>query len=320
MVHTDSELLLHPEDLTHSQKQAVYDLCKLQDAYCIAKVGSGKTILGLTYIEARRRYLKRGFKTLLVAPVRVARGVWPEEPELWSHVRHLTVVAVESPYTLTPEAQAADILTISYESLPGFINKHYDLIASGYFEVCIFDEIHRMKSPRSLRYRGKKRPKRFGWKDVKEFFKHVIGMTGTPTPHSLLDLWGQVASVGGEELMMGSYDNWRDNRFFLNPRDAAKPVHAQRYIPFDEKTILDDFAHITVHVEVEEDAVPEIIQLPPIVINMDNQVKAQYKQLLRQAYLSIKGQEITAFNAAVFITSLDSLLEVVYTTRKESPP
>ena len=299
-----------PYDLTKDQRDGVSALCKTPFAYVEAPVGSGKTVVGLTYIEARRKITGRKFKTLLVAPLRVARANWIEEPGHWSHLDHLKVHPMKSPYTVSPEALKADVWTLSYESLSGFFNRHRDLKKLG-FEVCILDEVHKMKDPTSVRYAGVWRgrnPNRKmlkpGFRDMRDQFQSIIGLTGTPVPHNFLDVWAQVSSIAGEDKLFGSFDNWKQHRFYMPPADAHKPAFAQRYLPRDWTRVLDDFSDITIHIGVEEGAVPDAVELDPIMVEPEPHVMDMYKDLVREEYLRIKDKEITVANAAVLYGKL----------------
>jgi hypothetical protein len=166
---------------------AVPKLIELPQVGGFMGVGTGKTISALTSL------VDRGMpKTLVVAPMRVARRVWTEEAAAWEHTAAVRVNVLAG----TPEQRAirlhhrADVDTISYELFPWLteqvdVNKRYGAV--------VWDEGQKMKTPGStrfkrMRYRAMEIPVR-------------ILLTGHPVGNHYADLWGEMFAATGEKAL-----------------------------------------------------------------------------------------------------------------------
>jgi hypothetical protein len=84
------------EDLTEEQQEAVEFISINPASALYCDVGFGKTVVTLT---ALARLINDGYtgKILIVAPIRVCRTVWPQEPRLWTHLAwmRMTLLRIE---------------------------------------------------------------------------------------------------------------------------------------------------------------------------------------------------------------------------------
>lgn len=153
--------------------------------------GAGKTGATLTALHDLGRP-----KTLVLAPALVAATVWHVEAARWEHLRGMRVV----PCVGTPRQRLAilaskpDVVVLSYENLPWLL-KSLDLAA--HFQAVVFDELSKMKTPgtsrfRRLRHAIRKIPIR-------------IGLTGTPVGNHLMDIWGEMFMVADEKPLGPSF-------------------------------------------------------------------------------------------------------------------
>ena len=161
-------------------------------AALILDMGLGKTSITLTAIE---KLLYDNFevnKVLVVAPLRVARNTWSDEIKKWEHLkglRYSTVVgtAAERMKALKTDA---DIYIINRENLQWLVEK------SGvefFWDMVVLDELSSFKNWQSKRFRSfmKVRPK----------VKRVVGLTGTPSPNGMMDLFAEFKCLDmGERL------------------------------------------------------------------------------------------------------------------------
>ena len=78
-------------------------------------------------------------------------------------------------------ARKADVYCINRENVPWLV-KEYGL---GWpFDMVIVDELSSFRNPSAQRFKALRK--------VRPLIKHLWGLTGTPRPRSLLDLWAQV--------------------------------------------------------------------------------------------------------------------------------
>ena len=145
-------------------------------------MGLGKTSITLTAIKNLLFDSFEVYKVLVIAPLRVARDTWTAEADKWDHLQSLICsVAVGS------EAQRkaalmrkADIYIINRENVQWLIEESglpFD------YDMVVIDELSSFKNHNTKRFRSlmKVRPK----------VGRIVGLTGTPAPNGLMDLWAQ---------------------------------------------------------------------------------------------------------------------------------
>lgn len=146
-------------------------------------MGSGKTVTTLTAIdELLYNHLEAG-PVLVIAPKRVAEDTWSKEAGKWTHLRHLRVSKVMGTAARRREAlrAAADIYVINRENLVwlvGIVGKSWP------FRIVVIDELSSFKSAQSQRWKALRR--------VRGRITRVVGLTGTPRPQGLEDLWPEL--------------------------------------------------------------------------------------------------------------------------------
>lgn len=152
--------------------------------YCglFLDMGLGKTVVTLTAIVRLMDELEVT-RTLVVAPKKVAETTWTTEAGKWDHLSALRVVRVMGTEKQRLKAldTDADIYVLGRDSFT-WLAKHYDYRLP--FEMVVLDELSSFKTPSSQRFKAvrKSRP----------FLHRVIGLTGTPAPNGLIDLWAQI--------------------------------------------------------------------------------------------------------------------------------
>ena len=154
--------------------------------------GLGKTVITLTAILALLYDYFDATKVLVIAPLRVARDTWGRECEKWEHLKGLTISKVLGSEKERKMAlyTKADIYVINRENVEWLIKtKEWD------FDTVIIDELSSFKSPSAKRFRALKK--------VRHKIKRIVGLTGTPAPNGLLDIWSQIYLLdGGERLVL----------------------------------------------------------------------------------------------------------------------
>jgi len=188
-----------------------------------AGMGLGKTVATLTALDILD--LVEPGPALVLAPLRVAAGTWPDEAAKWEHLRHVRVSAVVGS---TEQRRAAlrtpaTIYTTNYENLPWLV-EHFG--RDWPFRKIVADEATRLKSFR-LR-RGGMRARALA-KVAHAHADRFIALTGTPAPNGLQDLWGQTWFLDRGERLGRSFEAFT-TRWFWSVRLGADP-HATRLEP-----------------------------------------------------------------------------------------
>ncbi|OFK68817.1 hypothetical protein HMPREF2806_05770 [Corynebacterium sp. HMSC076G08] len=143
-------------------------------------MGMGKTISTLTAVNDLVRNRFETQKVLVIAPIRVARDTWPAELNKWDHLAGLTVSPIIGTAKQRQAAanRRADIYTIGRENIPWLVKHHGNRWP---YDMVIIDELSSFKNPQAKRFKALKK--------VRPKIDRIVGLTGTPAPNSLLDIW-----------------------------------------------------------------------------------------------------------------------------------
>lgn len=270
--------------------------------YCINRVltdeaiglgldmGLGKTVITLTAINDLKynRFLIR--KALVVAPKKVAEATWSLEAAKWEHLRHLRVATVLGSRQKRIRAlnTPADVYVINRDNVAWLVDYYRNAWP---FDMVVLDELSSFKNHQAQRF------KVLTW--VRPHIKRIIGLTGTPAPNGLLDLWAQMYLMDQGERLERKITHYREKYFERNwngygytPKPGAEEIIHQR--------ISDIF--ITMKAEDYLDLPDCVSNVVPVVL--DDKAKKQYEKLERDLLLQVEGAEITATSAAVLTGKL----------------
>lgn len=134
------------------------------EAILILQMGLGKTIASLTACLDLMFDSFEVHKALVVAPLRVARDVWPAEcKETWEHTRFLRMsVVVGDAKTRTAALEAdADIYVVNRENIKWLVEYFEKKHERFPFDLCIIDELSSFKNYQSQRYKYLKKVRPF---------------------------------------------------------------------------------------------------------------------------------------------------------------
>lgn len=189
-----------------------------------ADVGVGKTggVLAAFRILRRRKLARR---MLVVAPLRVAHLVWPAEVAKWDEFRDVSIAVLHGPKREEALASDAEVCIINYEGLDWLLEAERRTSPAGRvsiqvdlkrfralgFDTLVIDELTRAKHISSGRHKA--------IKAIAPTFARRWGLTGTPVPNGLIDLFGQtlVLDLGRS---FGPYITHYRRDFFLPSYDG----------------------------------------------------------------------------------------------------
>lgn len=263
-------------------------------AAVLLDMGLGKTVITLTALRNLMldRYEVR--KTLVIAPLRVARDTWASEMRKWDHLSGLSyAVAVGSVQERRSAiAENAMVTMINRENVPWLIEecgKHFD------YDCIVIDELSSFKSAQAKRFKSllKVRPR----------VKRMIGLTGTPSGNGLMDLWAQFRVLDmGERL--GRYIGQYRQQYFTPDKRNAQVVFSYKANPGAEEAIYRRISDITVSMKAKD-----YLRLPACVMNtvevgMSGEEREVYETLKQDLVAEIEGTQVDASNAAVLSMKL----------------
>lgn len=274
------------------QKEAVEFLQNRPKAGLFLDMGLGKTAITLTALEARH------LPVLVTAPKRVAEHVWQAETALWRPDLSVAVAAGPPAKREAALKSGADIVVVGRDNLTGAVPY------AGTFRTFVMDELSGFKSRASKRWRSARKITR------NASVEHVWGLTGTPSPNGLIDLWAQLYLLDGGERLGGTLGSFR-GAYFTPGRQLRSGVITE--------WILRDGAESRIHRKIEDICLSMStegrVDLPPTTVNrvevpLPPEARRVYKQLKRDlvADLDILGDEVySAANAAVLSSKLTQI-------------
>lgn len=277
-------------------------------------MGLGKTISSLTAINEILYDYFEDYKVLVIAPLRVARDTWSDEIEKWAHTKHLTVSKILGPEKdrVLALSQTADIYLVNRENVVWLV----DLYKKKWpFDFVIIDELSSFKSQSAQRFKALRK--------VRPFIKKIVGLTGTPAPNGLLDLWAQVYLLDQGERLGKTFTAYKERYF--QPGRVGKNAHG-RLIAFSyeprpgaEAEIYEVISDICISMKSED-----WLDLPERVdvthkIKLEGKAAQDYKRLEREYILEHTDGDIEASNAAVLRAKLLQLANgAVYNENKQA--
>ncbi len=252
------------------------------------KPGMGKTSVALTVAD---RLLYDSFevsKVLVIAPLRVAEDTWSRESEKWDHLRHLRISKVlgTAQQRRAALARSADVYCINRENVAWLV-KYYGL--NWPFDLVIVDELSSFRNPSSQRFKALRK--------VRPLIKHLWGLTGTPRPRSLLDLWAQVYLLDQGERLGRTFTAYR-NQYFTPGRQNGYVIYEWKPRPGAEDQVYSLISDICVSLETKGNVkMPELVEtVRPVVLSPE--ARALYESMERDALLELAEDVIDAGSAA----------------------
>ena len=255
--------------------------------------GLGKTIITLTAIQHLMYDRFDVSRVLIIAPLRVARDTWIAELSKWAHLKSLTMQRVIGSETDRVRAlgERADVYVINRENTEWLVN-HY----SGRklpFDMLVLDELSSFKNYRSKRFMALKK--------VIGHFSRVVGLTGTPAPNSLEELWPQ-AFLLDRGIRLGRTMRTFIDLYFTTPNSWLPYKHELK--EGAEDTIYQKLSDICVSMKATDHLnMPERVNNVVEVTLSPREMKL-YKQMERDMLLPYADGDILALNAATLAGKL----------------
>ncbi|MBN1070481.1 ATP-dependent helicase [Clostridium botulinum] len=289
------------------QQYAINHILDHQASGLFLDMGMGKTVSSLTAID-NLLFLGDTDKVLVIAPKRVAEDTWSTEVDKWDHLKELRISIILGTPKQRSEAvkKDADIYVTSRDNVKWLVDNYFK---TWKWDTCIIDELSSFKSSKSQRFRALKK--------VRPYFKRIIGLTGTPAPNSLIDLWPQVYLLDGGERLGKTITGYRE-RYFT-------PGDRNQFVVFNYN--LKDGAEDAIHNKISDICVSmkakDYLDLPEridnkIYIDLPKKVKDQYRELEKELIIQLEDEDISASNSAVLTGKLLQMCNgAIYSEDKE---
>lgn len=166
-------------------------------------MGLGKTVSTLTAVQQLIDDCEID-RVLVVAPKKVAETTWSTEAEKWEHLHDLKVVKVlgTEKQRCLALSQKADVYVTGRDNFVWLVGKYGGSLP---FDALVIDELTSFKSAKSQRFKA--------MRIAVPTVKRVIGLTGTPAPNGLIDLWAQMYCIDQGERLGKSVSRYRETYF-----------------------------------------------------------------------------------------------------------
>lgn len=270
-------------------------------------MGMGKTVSTLTAID-NLIFLGEVNKVLVIAPLRVAEDTWSTEVEKWDHLRYLKISKILGSKKQREEAlkKDADIYVTNRENVDWLVMECFD---SWIWDMVVIDELSSFKSSKAKRFRALKK--------VRPYFKRIVGLTGTPAPNSLIDLWPQIYLLDGGQRLGKTITGFKD-RYFNPGRRNGYVVYNWELKEGAEESIQNKISDICISMKANDYLdLPERID-NKVEISLSKKALETYKKLEKELVIEIDEEDITAANAAVLTNKLLQMANgAIYSENKE---
>lgn len=265
--------------------------------------GLGKTSISLAAVKILLKK-KLMTKILVIAPKRVCYLVWPKEVAKWKDFHNIRVSVLHGPNKQEALDADADIYVINPEGLEwlfqvvktkretrtGKIQTDISIDLKRWkklgFDALIIDELSKFKDPSRIRFRMLKM--------VHHTFSWRWGLTGSPAPNGLMDLFGQ-CYILDQGRTFGQYITHYRNEFFT----ASYNGYGWKLLPGAAEKIYNRVKPLALRM-----ASADYLEMPALVENniyveLPPAAREIYDEMEKDLLANLEGGTVTAANTAV---------------------
>lgn len=286
--------MLNETNLHPYQRHCVEHIMQHEACALLLDMGLGKTVSTLTALQHLKYDEYAIDKTLIIAPKRVAEHTWTDELDKWEHLRGLTaskILGNETQRRKAVEAEA-DLYIVNRENVAWLVANY---INAWPFDCVVIDELSSFKSSKSQRFRAMRL--------ARSRVSRIVGLTGTPAPNGLLDLWAQMYLIDQGQRLGKTITGYR-REYFVEGRRNAQIVYDYKLRPESEMRIKDRIKDICISMTKEDYlSLPECI-VRDVPVRLSTADAKRYEDFERAQVMSLLGTEITAVNAAALSNKL----------------
>ena len=277
------------------QRRATKFVLEHSECGLLLDMGLGKSIITLTAIQELIDDCEIS-RVLVVAPKKVAETTWTTEAAKWDHLQGMKVAKVLGTEKKRKMALAekADVYVIGRDNFVWLVGLYGGQLP---FDVLVIDELTSFKNSKSQRFKA--------MRIARPSVRRVIGLTGTPAPNGLIDLWGQMYCIDMGQRLGKSVTKYRESHFETHKwnnivvRCDVKKGH--------EDIIRNSIADICLSMQAKD-----YLQLPDLLmhtisVEMSSATMAAYNKFEREKVLEFK-QEHDGETANILANSAAGLM------------
>lgn len=288
--------MLNESNLHFYQKHGVDHIIDHPHSGLFLDMGLGKTTTTLTAVNELIYNRLEVYRVLVIAPKRVAESVWAEEAKKWEHLRHLSFVKLTGSKDQREKGLSvnADVYVINRENVV-WLCKYYKFVLP--FDMVVIDELSSFKDAGSKRFKALRK--------ARPSISRLVGLTGTPSPNGLIDLWPQLYLIDMGQRLGKTITYYRD-RYFSPGRANGMVVYSYNIRPSAEEEIQSKIADICISMKATDYLdMPECLY-NVISVRMTDRLKEEYKKFEKDKIIELRDSEISisTSTAAVLIQKL----------------
>lgn len=223
--YQSKDLLTTPSGATLRpyQQQMVEFVEKVKRAGLFVDMGLGKTLATLATIDklATNNKIDVTKPILIVAPIMVALDTWSREAGKWGYdmnvkinIQLSTKKRKELLQSLLVPQEKLTLVTTNPAQLKSIISFFKDHKQRPPFQIAIVDELSQFKSPTAQRFEQ--------LKILTGHCEYFFGLTGTPAPNNLLDIWSQMIVIDKNNSRQLGYNFFQYRNEFFIPDKIGK--------------------------------------------------------------------------------------------------
>ena len=280
------------------QKRAIGRILDQNSIGLFLDMGLGKTVITMTAIEELMHDRFEVSRVLVIAPKRVAEDTWTREAAKWDHLKGLTispVLGTAAQRTAALDADA-DLYVIGRDNVVWLVELLQKRRKGWPFDMIVIDELSSFKNSQAKRFRALRR--------AIPFAHRVVGLTGTPSPNGLMDLWSEIYLLDqGERL--GRTIGWYRDEYFRPGMRNGYTVYKWEPRKGAQKEIEKRISDICVSMSAAD-----YLQLPEridnvIPVRLTDEERKAYDEMERDQLLQLGEDEtVVALNAAAVMSKL----------------
>ena len=257
--------------------------------------GLGKTVSALTAVNRLMNEYLEVAKVLVIAPKRVAEDTWTTECAKWEHLRHLRVSKVLGTEKQRKAAlrEDADLYVINRENVVWLVAQYQ---GAWPYDMVIIDELSSFKSAKAARFKA--------LRQVRPMTERVVGLTGTPAPNGLIDLWPQLYLLDMGERLEKTITAYR-SKYFRPGRTNGQVVFDYKLNAGSDEMIYKKISDICISMKAKDYlSLPDLIEVPQD-IHLPPAKKKLYDEFEKEHVLSLQDEgDISAVSAAALSNKL----------------
>lgn len=255
-------------------------------------MGLGKTAITLSACEKLLRDYFETSKVLVIAPLLPARETWPDELAKWDQLEGLTYSLIIGTAQERIDAlhTDADFYIVNRENVVWLVDYYKKKWP---FDMVVIDELSSFKSSKAQRFRALRK--------VRKYIDRIVGLTGTPAPNGLLDLWSQVYLLDEGARLGRTLSAYRDTYFTPGRRGPNGIVYDWNLKDGAREAIFAKLSDLCISMETT--GLPERFTIPHEV-KLSEKAAAMYQQLEKTMLLPFADGDVDAATAAILTNKL----------------